>query len=129
MDTNVFISNNEASVDSTGHIQGLTNKTKPKKGYSMTLPDGTKTTTEIIDDLRGTFYDNQGNRLTKVILSKVRYSPKKKFTLFSVKKRLMNGWDIGGDGNKIWLRKNEQKIKFDIKIKTREVIISAMYIN
>ena len=42
---------------------------------------------------------------------------------------LMNGWDLGGYGNKIWLRKNEQKIKFDIKIKTREVIISAMYIN
>ena len=31
----------------------------------MTLPNGTKTATEIIADLRGTVCDNQGNRLKK----------------------------------------------------------------
>ena len=104
MYTNVFIADTGASVDSTGHLQGLINKKKPAKGDLITLPDGTKTATEIISDLRGTVCDNQGNRLTKFMLSKVRYSPENKFNLFSVTNRLMDGWDLGGDGKSIWLR-------------------------
>ena len=61
MDTNVFIAYTRSSVVSTGHIQGLINKTKSEKGDSTTLPDGTKTGTEIISYLRGTVCDNQGN--------------------------------------------------------------------
>ena len=44
-------------------------------------------------------------------------------------KRLTNEWDIGGYGNEIWLRKNDQKINFEIQIKTKEGVIFAMYIN
>ena len=95
----------------------------------MNLPDGTKTATEIISYLRETVCDNQGNRLEKVMLSKVRYILKNMFNLFSVTKRLMNGWDFVGYINSIWLRKNEQTIKSDIKIKTKEGIIFAMYVN
>ena len=86
MDTNVFIAETGSIVDSTGYMQEFMNKMKPAKGYSMTLPDGTKTATEIIADLRGTVCDKQGNRLTKVTLSKVRYSPNNKFNLLSVTK-------------------------------------------
>ena len=89
----------------------------------MNLPDSTKTATEIITDLRGAFCDNQGNRLTKLMLSKVRYSLKNKFNMFIITKRLMNGWGLGGDVNAIWLRKIEQIIKFNINLKTKEGII------
>ena len=92
----------------------------------MTLPDGTKIATEIIADLRETVCDNQGNRLEKVMLSKVRYILKNRFNLT---KGLMNGWDFVGYINSIWIRKNEQTIKSDIKIKTKEGIIFAMYVN
>ena len=51
-DTNVFISDNGASVGSTVHMQLLNNNKKTEKGDSTTLPDGTKTATEIITDLR-----------------------------------------------------------------------------
>ena len=61
--------------------------------------------------------------LTKFMLSKVRYAPENKFNLFSVTKLLMNGWFLGGDGNAIWLRNNEQTINFDINTKTKEGII------
>ena len=44
-------------------------------------------------------------------------------------KLLMNGWDLGGDRNAIWLRNIERTVKFDIKIKTKEGIIFAMYTN
>ena len=63
------------------------------------------------------------------MLSMVRYSPKNKFNLFSVTKRLMNGWDIGEYRKATWLRKDRQTIKFDIKIKIKEVIIFAVYVN
>ena len=63
------------------------------------------------------------------MLSKVRYSPKNKFNLFSVTNRLMDGWDLGGDGKSIWLRKNKQTIRFDNNIKTKEGIIFAVYFN
>ena len=62
-------------------------------------------------------------------MSKVVYSPKKKFSLFSVTKGFLDGWDIGGDRNAIWLRNIERTVKFDIKIKTKEGIIFAMYTN
>ena len=126
---NVFIEDIGSSVDGTGHIHGFRKKMKPEKWYSTTPPKGTKTATEIIADLRRIVCDNQGNKSTKVMLSKVRYSLKNKFNLFSVTKRLISGWDIGGDGNKIWLRKNGQTIKFDININTKGVIIFAIYIN
>ena len=62
MEPNVFISYTGASFDSTGHIQVFIKNMKPEKWYSMTLPDGTKIATEIIADLRGTVYDNKGNK-------------------------------------------------------------------
>ena len=68
MDTNVFIVYTEASVDSTGHIKVSINKKKSAKGDSMNLPSGMKTATEIIDNLRGKVFYNQGNRLTKFML-------------------------------------------------------------
>ena len=95
----------------------------------MDLPNGTKTATEIISDLRVTVCVNQGNRLQKFMLSKVRYSLKNKINLFSFTKRLMNGWDLGENRKEIWLINNGQTIKFDTKIKTKEGITFAMYVN
>ena len=128
IDPNVIISDTGDSVYSTEHIHILINSMKPEKGDSVTLPDGTKTATKIISDLRETVCDKQGNGLTNCVLSRVRYSSRKKFSLFSATKRLMNWWDLGGYGNSIWIRKNE-KNNFDIKIKAKGGIIFAMYVN
>ena len=57
------------------------------------------------------------------------YTLNKKFNLFSVTNILINGWYIGGDGKEICQRKNEQTIKFDINIKTKEGIIFSVYVN
>ena len=90
MDPNVFISDTVSSVYSIGHTQGLINKMKPAKEDSTTLPDVTETETGIISDLRVAVSGNQGNMFTKFMLSKMRYSPRNKFNLFSVKKQLMD---------------------------------------
>ena len=54
---------------------------------------------------------------------------KNKFNPFSIMKRLLNGWDLGGDGDEISLRNSKQKIKFDININTKDGIMFAAYVN
>ena len=68
MASNVFIADTGLRVVSTVHIQILINKIKPEKVYSIILPDGDKTATEIIAVLRVTVCNNQGNRSIKFIL-------------------------------------------------------------
>ena len=63
------------------------------------------------------------------MLSKVKYSWNNKFNLFSVTNLLLNRWYIGGYRDATLLRKNEQTINFYIKIKTKEGIIFATYVN
>ena len=41
----------------------------------------------------------------------------------------MNGWDLGGNRNAIWLKNNEHTINFDINIKTKVGTIFAIYVN
>ena len=130
MNTNLLTSDNVFSADSTGHIQGLISKIKPAKLDTMTLPDGTKTATKIISDLIGTICDNQGNRLTKVMLSKVRYSPKNKLNVFSVLNILMNGWDLGGDGNAIWMKIINKQLSWISTLRPRKkLFLLCMLIN
>ena len=68
MASDLFIADTGSSVVSTVHIQIFINKIKPAKLYSMILPDGKKTATEIISGLRVTVCNNQGNRSPKLIL-------------------------------------------------------------
>ena len=65
---NVYIADIGASVDFTGYIQGLSKNIKLVKIDSTPLPDGPKTATEIIADLRGTVCDNKGNKLKVIML-------------------------------------------------------------
>ena len=62
-------------------------------------------------------------------MKKVRYSLRRKFNLLNYKRRLVYGWDLGGEIITIWLRNNEKTIKFDIKINTKEGIICVSYVN
>eukprot|EP00957_Ditylum_brightwellii_P210161 15364624-Ditylum_brightwellii.AAC.3 len=50
------------------------------------------------------------------------------YNLFSLTKRLDQGWSLGGDSTKIWLHKRQQKTVFDIKMKMPKGIIYTMYI-
>eukprot|EP00957_Ditylum_brightwellii_P164082 12493277-Ditylum_brightwellii.AAC.1 len=51
-----------------------------------------------------------------------------KYNLFSLTKQQRSGWQLYGDDNSIWITKGEQRVKFDIKILTKEGIIFAAYI-
>ena len=55
------------------------------------------------------------------------YSPSLEFNLFSLTKRLEDGSTLGRNKSAIWISKGNQKIIFDIKIKTLKGAIFAAY--
>jgi hypothetical protein len=50
-----------------------------------------------------------------------------KFNLFSIPKMLTQGWKLGGDGEQIWIFKEDAHIDFDIKIPTPKGALYVMY--
>ena len=62
-----------------------------------------------------------------VRLNKVSYMPEGNFNLFSITRRLKEGWQIGGHGKAIWIQKGDQKITFDIAVETKDSVIFCMY--
>jgi hypothetical protein len=59
----------------------------------------------------------------------VKVVPDNKFNLFSITKKLISGWKLGGDTNSTWLSKGNNNVVFDLKIKTKEGSIYAMYMH
>jgi hypothetical protein len=61
-------------------------------------------------------------------MSDVVYLPTGQFNLFSLTKMTTNqGWILGGDDKGIWLTKGDQKLLFDIAIRTLKGMLFAMY--
>jgi hypothetical protein len=62
-------------------------------------------------------------------MSDVKVFPDNKFNLFSITKKLISGWKLGGDTNSIWLSKGNNNVVFDLKMKTKEGSKFAMYMH
>ena len=57
----------------------------------------------------------------------VSYVPNANFNLFSVTRRMQNGWTLSGDKNAIILTKDGRTITFDILIKTKKGALYCVY--
>ena len=62
---------------------------------------GNDLTGKTVGDISGVFCDKYGNGQNNVIIQDVVYSPGSKFNLFSLPKRLDDGYILGGDRNSI----------------------------
>ena len=71
-----------------------------------------------VGKLRSVISDKYGNEEKSMTIKAVVHMPGSKFNLFSIAKRLEEGWKLFGDSNKIWIENGHDKITFDIKIKT-----------
>ena len=49
------------------------------------------------------------------------------FNLFSITKRLIDGWELSGNDESLWITKGSNKVVFDIKIRTPKGAIYATY--
>jgi hypothetical protein len=78
-------------------------------------------------DLPGMITDQSGNEILHATLQSVKHVRSAKFNLFSLTKRQKDSQLLNSDSEKIWITKGEQKIVFDICIKTPEGLIFALY--
>ena len=77
--------------------------------------------------MTGIFCDKYGNEQHNVTIKDMVHSPSSEFNLFSLTKRLDDGWTLGGDSDIFWISKGDKKVVFDIKIKTPKGAIFAAY--
>jgi hypothetical protein len=116
LDPNVWIADTAASVHATAHKEGLQGINETRTTVMMSNGK-TETTTEN-GTLEGTICDQHGNELNKAMIENVSYLPNRTFNLFSMTQMMAKGWTIGGDKNSIWIKKDQKKVIFDIKIST-----------
>ena len=126
-DPNVFIGDTGASSDTTTSDLGFRNKKPASSADSIIDASGNDVTGKTVGNVSGVFCDKYGTERNKVTIEEMVYSPESEFNLFSLTKRLDAGYLLGGDKNAIWISKGNQKIVFDIKIKTPKGAIFAAY--
>jgi hypothetical protein len=125
---NVWVGDSAASCDSTPHTQGMTNIMKTKNGIGIENGNGSLSKVQGTGELRGTVCDKSGKKLGQVKMTDVRLTPENKYNLFSISKRLKEGWKMTGDKNGMVLTKGNEQVTFDIIIPTHDGVIFAMYI-
>ena len=126
-DPNVFIGDTGASSDTSASELGFRNKRPAKTSDNIVDASGNNLTGRTVGDISGVFCDKYGNEQNNVVIQDVVHSPGSEFNLFSLTKRLDDGYILGGDKNSIWIKKGSHKIVFDIKIKTPKGAIFAAY--
>lgn len=131
-DLNIFIGDTGATSNTTSNttnsFYGFTNIEKATKRDNILDASGNNINSRMIRDLKGKIYSKQGHKQADVIIKDIVYMPESGYNLFNLIKRLDQGWTLGGDSEQIWLEKGEQKIPFNIKVKTPKGAIYAMYI-
>ena len=126
-DPDVWIADSAATVDSTPCSHGIKNITQPEESEAITMGNGDAEGPSMIGNISGTICDQFGNERQQVCIKRVRVLPNGKYNLFSITKRIANGWTLGGDKDSMWLSKGNEKVVFDIKIPTKEGMVYALY--
>jgi len=81
-----------------------------------------------IGDITVTVHNKNGNETFDAKMTDVAYIPEANFNLFSITRRLRQGFKLGGHNNSIWLEKNSKKIVFSIVIPTPKGAIYCAYL-
>lgn len=124
---NVFIADTAASTHMTPYDNGLVNVKEHNSSTVTMWGNGTDGTPKVVGDLPVTICDNKGMPVNRAVLTNVSHIPGSAFNLFSLSKMTTQGWKLQGDGDAIWITKDNQEIRFDIKIKTPTAAIFCGY--
>jgi hypothetical protein len=125
---NVWVGDTAASCDSTPHKTGLVKITKATSGVGIENGNGSMSQVEGSGELHGTVCDKTGTEVGDVNMTDVRWTPGNKYNLFSISKRLKDGWKMTGDSTGMVLKKGNAEVKFDLIIPTHKGVIFAIYI-
>jgi hypothetical protein len=129
-DPNIWIADTAATCDSTPHDIGAENILEGDKVTSgIIFGDRKNNVANKIFELPGTVTDSSGNELREVQMKNVLHVPTAMFNLFSLTKQQKDGWTLHGDKQATWIMKGENKIVFNIRIRTSEGLVFAVNIN
>jgi hypothetical protein len=111
----------------TAHQQGLKNIQKSTTAEMITMGNRTQEAATVVGNLPGIICDQYGNELNRVKIQDVSYLPNRSFNLFSLTQMTSKGWNLGENGEAIWIEKDSKKVVFDLMIPTPKGVLFAMY--
>ena len=116
-------------MDMTPHARGMVGIKKSAETVSIVMGNKQVENSVAIGDIPGVVCDNQGNQIFPVRMTNIALMADCPFNLFSILKRLKQGWSLGGDAHAVELitPNGMNQIKFDIKISTLNAMLFAMY--
>ena len=113
-DPNIWIADTGATTDSTGYEWGVIQTKKGDENDDIVDASGKTMKSSIIGNLPVTKIDCAGKEEGNMTLQDVSVVPTGKYNLFSVTKRLKNGWTMQGDTEALTLSKGKNQVRFDI---------------
>eukprot|EP00957_Ditylum_brightwellii_P038829 2934841-Ditylum_brightwellii.AAC.1 len=126
-DPNVFIGDTRATNDTTNSQFDFENIRKANAGDDIVDVSGNGLADSIVGELSKIICDKRGKEICEATIKDVVHMPNAGYNLFSLTKRLEQGWALGGGSSTIWITKGNAKITFNIKIKTPKGVIFAIY--
>ena len=127
-DPNVWVADSGASCDQTGSIEGAVNVRQASETDKITVANGSVSTTEKLIDIPNWVCDKNGNKLQRTRLKNVKYLTNAAYNLFSLTKKLCDGWKLRRYAESITITKGDHELKFDICIPTPEGAIYTVYL-
>jgi hypothetical protein len=114
LDANIFIADSAASVDMTGHMEGMYGM--PSISTIVHGTGGKPAQAMVVGNIQTMHCDNKGREIMPVTLHWVHYTPDSPWNLISITKRMKSGWKMEGDyKNGIIYQKDGVEIIFNIK--------------
>ena len=114
----------------TPNAKGMVGMKKTPKTVSIVMGNKQVKTLVAIGNIPGVVCNNQGNQVLPVKMTNIALVPDCAFNLFSISKRLKQGWLLGGNANALELisPSGKHQIKFNIKISMPNGMLFTMYI-
>ena len=126
-DPNIMIADTGATCDSTYHPEGIVKKEKAPKNDVINAANWAEMMPTEIGNLPVTQIDKNGQEVQDLELKDVTINPNGTYNLFSVTKRMKDGWKLYGDDTVLGLKKWSRKVEFDIVINTPKGLLFCTY--
>jgi hypothetical protein len=127
-DPNIWIGDTAASVHTSPYQHDMTPEGNAVKNGSITVGNGITEKTAMYRNISVTICNKQVAKVGRGKLTHAAYSPTMKFNLCSLSKLCQDGWEMKGNKEFLVMEKNNQKIKFDIKVTTATCVVYCMYL-
>ena len=90
-------------MDMTPQVKGMAGMKKSAKTVSIVMGNKQVENLATVGNIPMIVCDNQGNQVVSVKMTNVALVPDCAFNLFSISKRLKQGWSLGGDAHALEL--------------------------